>query len=157
MNKRLGRWALGMGAAAAVSTALVVPNAAPASAATTQAPCGNTEITGSQLQNAIALQAINGDVFVLEVQNQFSNRSVPFGNTDLWQRRAGQASFTRAPIQPTSLAGLNAGNFKTIPAADGIFYAAIIPQTTLAIGDPIAVIYNTCTYDEAVFGTVTFS
>lgn len=36
MNTRLGRWALGMGAAAAMSTALMVPIASSASAATTQ-------------------------------------------------------------------------------------------------------------------------
>ncbi len=36
MKTRLGRWALGMGAAAAMSTALMVPIASSASAATTQ-------------------------------------------------------------------------------------------------------------------------
>jgi hypothetical protein len=163
MNKRLGRWALGMGAAAAMSTALMVPIASSASAATTQpsqpsqAQCGLTEIAGTPAQDALALRATNGDIFVLEVQNQYRDTSAPFGNTDLWERPAGQPSFTRAPDQPTSLAGLNAGRLQIIPASDGDFYAEISAQATLAVGDPITVIYNTCTYTAAAFGDLPFS
>jgi hypothetical protein len=42
MKTRLGRWALGMGAAAAMSTALIVPLASSASAATAQSAAAVT-------------------------------------------------------------------------------------------------------------------
>jgi hypothetical protein len=162
MNKRLGRWALGIGASA-MSAALLVPTASPASAATIQssrqsqaAACGFTAITGTQQENAVALRAINGDLFVLEVQNQFGNTSAPFGNTDLWEQPARLSFFIQALDQPTSLAGLNAGRLQTIPASDGTFYAELLLQTTLAVGDPILVWYNTCTYTAAAFGDLPF-
>jgi hypothetical protein len=106
MNTRLGRWSLGMGAAA-MSTGLLMPIASSASAATiqpsqpSQTACGLTETAGTQEENALALRATNGDTFVLEVQNQYGNTSAPFGNTDLWERTARQSSFTQAPDQPT--------------------------------------------------------
>lgn len=163
MNTRLGRCALGMGAAAAMSTALIAPIASFASAATihssksSQALCGLTRITGTPAQNALALRATNGDIFVLEVQNQYRGASALFGNTDLWERPAGLSWFFQAPDQPTSLAGLNLGRLQIIPASDGQFYAELIPQTTLAVGDPITVIYNTCTYTAAAFGDLPFA
>jgi hypothetical protein len=165
MDTRLGYWALGMGAAA-ISTALLVPIASSASAATiqpsqqsrpSQAACGFTAIEGTQEDNALALRATNGDTFVLEVQNQFGSLPAPFGNTDLWERTARQSSFTQAPDQPTYLAGPNLGRLQTIPASDGTFYAALIPQTTLAVGDPIIADYNTCTYTAAAFGYLPFA
>lgn len=164
MTTRLGRWALGMGAAA-MSTALLVPIASSASAATiqpsqqsqpSQAACGFTVIAGTQEENALALRATNGDTFVLEVQNQYGNTSAPFGNTDLWELPARQLLFTQAPNQPTYLAGPHLGTLQTIPAADGIFYAELRQQTTLAVGDPIIVYYNTCTYTAAAFGNLRF-
>jgi hypothetical protein len=161
MNTRLGRWALGMGAAA-MSTALLVPIASSASAATiqptqqSQAACGFTAIAGTQEENALALRATNGDTFVLEVQNQYGNTSAPFGNTDLWERPARQSLFTQAPNQPTYLSGPNTGRLQIIPASDGLFYAELRLQTTLAVGDPIIVYYNTCTYTAAAFGNLPF-
>lgn len=161
MNTRLGRWALGMGAGA-MSAGLLMPIASSASAATiqpsqpSQAACGPTETTGTQEENTFAPRAANGDTFVLEVQNKYGNTSAPFGNTDLWERTARQSWLTQAPDQPTSLAGLNLGRLQFIPALDGSFYAELLLQTTLAVGDPIMVYYNTCTYTAAAFGNLSF-
>jgi hypothetical protein len=149
--------------AAAMSTALVVPIASSASAATiqssqpSQAACGFTEIAGTPQQNALLLRATNGDTFALEVQNKYGNPSAPFGNTDLWERLARQSLFTQAPDQPTSLAGLNTGTLRIIPALDGAFYAGLPLQSTLAVGDPIVVAYNTCTYNAFAFGDLNFA
>lgn len=165
MNIRPARCALGMGAAVAMSIALMVPVASSASAATTersqqssQASCGPAKITGTQEQNAVGLRAADGDIWVLEVQNQYGNAVVPFGNVVLWELPAGQppSSVTQDVDQPEALAGQNIGLPVLIPNSDGVVLAELAQQDTLAVGDPITVIYNTCDFTAAEFSIVPF-
>ena len=75
MNTRLGRWALGMGAAAAMSAALMVPIASSASAATTQPSQPSQAVTIGPLGfpptgTFIYQQAINDCLAVATPWNQ---------------------------------------------------------------------------------------